>query len=120
MKMIVRLALSILLAGTVSAAAQAHAKLEGADPVPNSVLAKPPGAIQLKFNESLEPAFSKITITDAANRSVQLPAVTVGMPGRKQMTVALPPLGAGVYHVQWTTMTRDGHKAKGEFNFTVK
>jgi methionine-rich copper-binding protein CopC len=36
------------------------------------------------------------------------------------MTAPLPPLPTGEYHIQWTTMTRDGHKVKGEVAFKIR
>jgi methionine-rich copper-binding protein CopC len=36
------------------------------------------------------------------------------------MVAQLPLLSAGEYHVQWSAMARDGHKAKGEFTFRVR
>jgi methionine-rich copper-binding protein CopC len=38
----------------------------------------------------------------------------------KLLEVGVPPLGSGTYKVVWQIVALDGHKAKGEFAFTVK
>lgn len=38
----------------------------------------------------------------------------------KALIATTPGLHPGGYRVQWTTVTRDGHKVKGEFSFRVK
>jgi methionine-rich copper-binding protein CopC len=116
----------ILLASTfatavaTAAGAQAHARLESSEPQAAATLDSAPKQIRLKFNEALEPAFSKIKLTDASNAEVPLPPAKVDAADASTMSVPTPILRAGAYHVQWSTMTHDGHKAKGEFVFTVK
>ena len=113
-----------LIAGALVAAAfatslaQAHAKLQSAEPKADSVLDAAPKTIHLQFSTNLEPAFSKIVLTDAKDAEVALPKTEVGKDN--SMSSAVPALQPGVYHVKWSTMTRDGHKVKGEYQFTVK
>jgi len=103
-----------------AASAQAHAKLEASEPQAAAVLDKTPKQIVLKFNEPLEAAFSKIKLTDASNAELPLPPAKIDAAGANTMSVPTPSLRAGEYHVQWSTVTRDGHKAKGDFAFRVK
>lgn len=107
-------------AAIATATAQAHAKLESSEPQVGSTLSSPPKEIRLKFNEALEPAFSKIKLIGPANAEVALPQAKIDAGDATTMSAPLPALRAGEYHVQWTTMTHDGHKAKGEFGFKVK
>lgn len=110
---------SALVAGAFATSlAQAHAKLKSAEPKADSVLDAAPKTIHLQFNTNLEPAFSKIALTDAKDAEVALPKTEVGQDN--SMSSAVPPLQPGLYHVKWSTMTRDGHKVKGEYQFTVK
>jgi methionine-rich copper-binding protein CopC len=116
---------SVSVAGLVLAAAAtppvfAHAKLQSSDPQAGSTLAAAPRQVRLKFNEALEPAFSKLTLLDAGNRQVALAGTQVDKADPTVMTAPLPPLSAGAYRLQWSTMAHDGHKVKGEVPFTVK
>jgi methionine-rich copper-binding protein CopC len=109
------------VAAAATGTAQAHAKLESSDPQAGSTLAAAPTHIRLKFNEALEPAFSKIQLTNGSNASVLLPHSAEVDKGDPSVLVAQTPgLRSGTYHVQWATMTHDGHKTKGEFAFRVK
>lgn len=110
----------IVLVAAAASTAHAHARLESSAPQAGSTVASAPKQVRLKFNEALEPAFSKIRLTDAKNAEIALPRTEVDKADQTVMAAPLPVLGSGTYHVQWTTMTHDGHKAKGEFTFQVK
>lgn len=112
--------LAFLTLGAASAVAQAHAKLESSQPRANSEIAAAPAEIRLHFNETLEPAFSKIELVDAKQAAVALPKVALDKADSKVMFVPAPVLKAGRYEVRWSTMTHDGHKTKGRFAFSVK
>jgi len=114
------LASAFAIAAATATRAQAHAKLESSEPQAAAALDVAPKQIRLKFNEALEPAFSKIKLTDASYTEVSLPPAKVDAADASTMSVPAPALRVGNYHVQWSTMTHDGHKAKGEFVFTVK
>jgi methionine-rich copper-binding protein CopC len=112
-----------LIAATLAIAAgavQAHAKLEASEPKASSTLDSAPKVLRLQFNETLEPAFSKVALRDAANHDIALPKAAPGTAHTKEMTLPLPPLAAGDYRVLWSAVTHDGHKTKGEFTFRVK
>jgi methionine-rich copper-binding protein CopC len=109
-----------VLAATAASAAQAHAKLEASEPKASSELDKPPAQIRLRFNEALEPAFSKIRLIDGGNAEVRLAAIAVDKSDPKTMVATLPSLQSGQYRVQWSTVTHDGHKTRGEFSFRVR
>ncbi|MFL6672368.1 MAG: copper homeostasis periplasmic binding protein CopC [Massilia sp.] len=114
------LAGAFALASTAAMTAQAHAKLESSEPKAGSTLGSAPKVVRLRFNETLEAAFSNVKLSDAANGQVALPKVELDKADGKTMIATLPPLHPGEYHVQWSAMTHDGHKAKGEFTFSVK
>lgn len=109
-----------MIAASLSAApAFAHAKVESSEPKAGSELQSAPKEIRLHFSDTVEPAFSKIQVVDAANKALAVPKTTVEKDG-KVMSAALPALPPGQYRVRWSTMTRDSHKVKGEYSFTVK
>jgi methionine-rich copper-binding protein CopC len=114
---------TLLVGAAIALAAgstQAHAKLESAEPRPASTLAVAPKTIRLQFDTALEPALSKIALHDAAGKAIALAPAALDKSDPKAMTVPVPALGSGAYRVQWSTVTHDGHKVKGEFTFTVK
>lgn len=104
---------------TAAGAALAHARLESSEPSASSTLDSAPKVLRLRFNEALEPAFSKVALQDSAGKQIVLPKVQVDKARPAEMAVPLPALAAGNYRVQWSTVTRDGHKTKGEFGFRV-
>ncbi|MDL2353948.1 MAG: copper homeostasis periplasmic binding protein CopC [Pseudomonadota bacterium] len=112
--------LTLAAAAGAASVAQAHAKIESSEPTADSVMEGAPKAIRLHFNEALEPAFSKIELFDAKQAAVVLPKVAVDKEDPKTMSTTVPVLESGKYSVRWTTMTHDGHKAKGQYSFTVK
>ena len=109
-----------ILALAACVPAFAHGKLAASQPAAGAVLAKSPTELRLSFNEKLEAPFSKVVLTDAAMAAIALPKASVDKADPKTMTVALPPLKSGRYHVQWSAVTSDGHKTKGGYDFTVK
>jgi methionine-rich copper-binding protein CopC len=112
--------ITFALASAVTSSAFAHAKLQSSDPQAGSTLDAAPKQVRLKFNDALEPAFSKIKLTGPQNNGIAVTATTVDKSDPTVMSAPLPPLSAGEYHIQWSTMTHDGHKVKGEVTFKVK
>jgi methionine-rich copper-binding protein CopC len=113
-------AAAFAVTSAITSPAFAHATLQSSDPRAGSTLAKAPSQVRLKFNEALEPAFSKIKLTGPRDSAVALAAATVDKADPSVLTVPLPALPAGEYHVLWSAMARDGHKVKGEITFKVK
>ena len=114
------LILSVAIGSVATGWAQAHAKVETAEPKADSELSHPPKEIRLHFSDTLEPAFTKIVLLDAKNVVVKLPKAVVDKADSKTVSAQLPVLRAGQYLVRWSTMTRDSHKVKGEYRFKVK
>jgi methionine-rich copper-binding protein CopC len=112
--------ITFALASAATSSAFAHAKLQSSDPQAGSTLDAAPKQVRLKFNEALEPAFSKIKVTGPQNSEIPVAVTTVEKADPTVMTAPLPALSSGEYHIQWSTMTHDGHKVKGEVTFKVK
>jgi methionine-rich copper-binding protein CopC len=100
-------------------AASAHAFLDHAVPSVGSMVAHAPARLSLWFTEALEPAFSSITVRNAAGQSVDKGKAHVDRNNRMKMEVALKPLPPGTYQVHWHVLSVDTHTTQGNFSFTV-
>ena len=96
--------------------ASAHAFLDHAQPRVGNKVAAPPREVTLWFTQKLEPAFSTITVTNAAGDRVDTGKTRVN---GTQMSVTLRPGGAGTYHVTWRVLSVDTHTTDGSFSFEV-
>ncbi|MFC5510336.1 copper homeostasis periplasmic binding protein CopC [Massilia jejuensis] len=103
-----------------AAPALAHAKLEVSTPAANAVVSPAPSQLRLQFSEPLELPFSKVKLVDEQGVVTQASKLAIDSANAKVLVAAVPALRSGAYRVQWTTITRDGHKVKGEFGFRVK
>jgi len=97
---------------------QAHTKLEKSEPAAGATLNAGPKQIQLWFNETIDPAVSKLELTNASGK-VQLSGVHV-MSGKILMANVTGAASSGAYTVAWQTAGDDGHVVKGDFSFSVK
>ena len=105
-----------LLALLVAGEATAHAFLDHAEPRVGNKVAAPPREVTLWFTQKLEPAFSTISVTNAAGERVDTGKARVS---GTQMSVPLRPSGAGTYHVNWRVLSVDTHTTNGNFTFQV-
>jgi hypothetical protein len=97
--------------------AYAHASLSHASPSGGSALSTAPQEVTLTFTDTLEAAFSKLTVTDANGTEV---SQHNGQVNGNVMRVSLKPLSAGIYKVNWRAVSTDTHKTEGNFTFSVK
>ena len=114
------LSLAAITSMTLSTGVLAHAALEKSMPKSGEVVSKAPTKVVLHFNEVLEAPFSKITLIHLPAETIKTAKATVDSAHPKTLRLATPPLSAGSYQVQWSTMTQDGHRAKGQYRFQVK
>lgn len=98
----------------------AHAHLEKSVPEKDSELTDAPQAVQLWFSEDVQGEWSKIIVMDAEGNRVDKEAISGNDENHKFMQVDLNDLHPGTYNVNWSTLSRDGHRVKGEFSFKVK
>jgi copper resistance protein C len=96
--------------------ATAHAMLDHAEPRVGNKVAAPPREVTLWFTQKLEPAFSSVTVTNAAGERVDSGKTRVN---GTQMSVSLRPGGTGTYHVNWRVLSVDTHTTDGSFTFQV-
>jgi len=105
---------SLLLLTVSVAAAHAHASLTLTSPSEGAVVTTPPHEVSLAFTDTLEAAFSKLTVTDASGAEVSEGKVHVN-----DNTMDLKPLNAGLFKVNWRAVSSDTHKTEGSFTFRV-
>ena len=94
----------------------AHAMLDHAEPRVGNKVATPPREVTLWFTQKLEPAFSSMTVTNAAGERVDTGKPRVS---GNQMSVSLRAGGNGTYHVTWHVLSVDTHTTDGNFTFQV-
>jgi methionine-rich copper-binding protein CopC len=113
MKRLFVLVFAIAVAGTP---AMAHAFLQKANPAAGDNLKASPAKVELHFTESLEPAFSGITVTDADGHDMGAGAAVAS---GAEMDLPLKPLAPGRYRVTWHAVSVDTHRTDGKYNFLV-
>jgi len=103
----------------VAATGWAHAYLDHASPAVGSLVPATPAVVTLWFTQDLEPAFSSLTVSNAAGQRVDIgkPAIPPGSPA--QLQIGLRPLPPGTYTVQWRVVSVDTHPTEGSFTFDV-
>jgi methionine-rich copper-binding protein CopC len=109
-----------LLAGPWAAPAAAHAVLVRSAPAARATLAERPDRVQLWFNERLEPAFSSVSVWNAAGTQVDAGDARVGADDPKRLSVPLLPLAPGTYTVRYRVLSVDGHVVDSSFSFTIR
>ena len=102
------------------AVALAHAVLVKSVPAQRASLVEPPPRIELWFNERLEPAYSKASVTNEAGTQVDLRDVKVSTEDPRRLSLSLPPLKPGRYTVSFRVLSVDGHVVESRLSFTVK
>jgi methionine-rich copper-binding protein CopC len=94
--------------------AHAHAHLQSAVPADGSRVTHLPAALTLSFSEPARLTVLWIEQEGGGKQKVaELPAVTA-----RQVSVPLPRLAPGSYHITFRTLSSDGHVAPGELRFT--
>lgn len=117
---------NILVAGVATigcafaSSALAHTRLEASTPAANAVVSPAPAQLRLQFSDPLELPFSKVNLVDEKGAVVASAKLAIDSANARVLVATVPALRVGAYRVQWTTVTRDGHKIKGEFGFRVK
>lgn len=103
----------------MAGAAFAHAHLKTELPAAKSTVAAPETLV-LHFSEDLSLTFSGIKVTGPAKAEVALGAGTLS-DGETTLTVPVKgTLKPGTYTVDWHALSKDGHKTRGSYSFTVK
>ena len=115
----VRGLVAALMLGTAQLAS-AHAHPTQQVPIAGATVPTSTNQVAIDFDDGIEPAFSSITVTNAAGKPVTNGKSMVDPSNNKHMSVALKPLTPGVYTVAWVAIATDGHRTQGHYTFTVK
>jgi methionine-rich copper-binding protein CopC len=107
---------ALLTAALGAPAAHAHAHLDHANPLAGSTVSPAPNEVSLSFTESLEPAFSTVTVTDSNGAEVSQGKAQVS---GNTMRVGIKAAGPGTYKVRWHALSVDTHTTEGSFSFHV-
>ena len=119
MRPIPALILAAVLSLGPAASAAAHAFLDHASPAVGSSIPTAPSAVAIWFTQNLEPAFSSMTVTNAAGQRVDLGNAAIPPGHPDQLQVGLRPLPPGTYTVTWHVVSVDTHPTQGTFTFQV-
>jgi methionine-rich copper-binding protein CopC len=106
------LALAATLAG-------AHAHLQSAVPADGSHLASLPANLVLTFSEPARLTVLYIEQEDGQKQGEKQKVSTLPPDTARQLSVPLPRLLPGTYHITFRTLSADGHVAPGELRFTL-
>ena len=104
------------LAALAATGAQAHAHLVKSNPAAATTVGAPQ-TLKLDFSEALEPKFSGVDLMKADGAAI---AVSAKVSAKTITAEPKAPLAPGAYMVMWHVVSDDGHKSKGDYNFTVK
>ncbi|HEY5071079.1 MAG TPA: copper resistance protein CopC [Caulobacteraceae bacterium] len=100
--------------------ASAHAFMLKANPRVGSQVAASPSEVRMWFSEKLEPRFTSVTISGAADQPMHEGTMRVEGPDQQQLVLPIPAaLAPGKYHVRWKVVSADSHATKGDFTFSV-
>jgi methionine-rich copper-binding protein CopC len=100
--------------------ALAHAFLDHSEPKVGSEISKAPAQVRIKFTQPVEPAFSKIAVTDKDGKEVDKKDTHLDPQDKQTLIVSLESLSSGVYAVSWHVVSVDTHPTRGDFKFTVR
>ncbi|HWF74926.1 MAG TPA: FixH family protein [Solirubrobacteraceae bacterium] len=100
--------------------ASAHAYLIKTVPAASGILDVPPPNVQLTYDESVEPRFAIISVTNAAGHQETSGPVRRSAANPDTLIVPLRPhLPEGWYLIYWRAISVDGHPVQGAFTYAV-
>lgn len=102
----------------IASTAWAHAFLDHASPAVGATVSAPK-EVSIWFTEQVEPAFSRIEVTDGAGNRVDEGGTHIDAANHELLHVAVRPLPPGTYKVTWHVVSVDTHHTQGDFTFTV-
>ncbi len=103
-----------------SGSVMAHAVPERTVPVAGEILSQTPQTVTMFFDSELEPLFSKLVVKDAQGVQISVGSGEIAAGNPKALAARLTTAGKGAYRVYWNVVSRDGHRARGAYGFTVR
>ena len=107
-----RAGVSLLL--LCSGAVLAHVHLRDSSPADGARLAAAPTTLTLSFSEPAQLTALSLQQDQGSSWKLSPPAEP-----QLRVSVALPPLAPGSYHLRWRALSRDGHVVPGEIRFSI-
>ena len=112
--------LAVLAISLLATLANAHPKLNSANPAADVSSKVSPSEIRLNFSEGVIAKFSGVEIKSESGKKIPTGPAATDPKDQKQLIVPLPaPLAAGRYTVTWHAVSEDTHRVKGEYSFAV-
>ena len=113
---------SLFLLGVFSTSpVWAHAHLQQQLPAADSEVSPAPQTLTLDFSEGIEANFSGVTLKGPDQQTIAIGKAARNEADKKQLIVPLTQtLASGLYTVEWHVVSVDGHKTKGQYQFSVK
>lgn len=102
----------------IAGPAWAHAFLDRSSPAVGAT-GPAPKEVSIWFTEEVEPAFSRIEVTDGTGTRVDEGGTHIDAGNRKLLHVGVKPLPPSTYKVTWHVVSVDTHHTQGDFTFTV-
>ncbi len=110
----------VVAALVLPSGASAHAYLTKTVPSASGILNSPPPAVELTFDEAVEPRFAIISVTSASGKQETTAPVARSPSNPDTLQVPLRPhLPQGWYLIYWRAISVDGHPVQGAFTFAV-
>lgn len=94
-----------------------HGVLIESSPPHGAILKESPTFISLRFNATLEPSISQVSLVDLKHQKTTLNITNESTVERIEAKV--PPLSPGVYHLHYQVLATDGHVTEGSIRFTI-
>jgi copper resistance protein C len=116
---LVALVLLVFLTFATAAPVWAHAELVESHPSGGDVLAKAPQQVRLRFDEPVTAELDPIMVYSEESERVDQGNARVSPGDPKVVSVDLKKLPDGVYGVDWSVISEDGHVLDGALGFTV-
>lgn len=110
----------LFVSGMWCGVAMAHAVLERSVPAAGAMLNIAPSTVTIFLDSELEPVFNKLIVKNDQGEKVSQGNGNVASGDAKSLSVNLSTKAKGVYHVYWDVVSRDGHRASGNFTYTVQ
>jgi methionine-rich copper-binding protein CopC len=109
--------MAILILGSTSRPAAAHAVLVESTPAAKSTTSGPSIVIRLRFNARIDAGRSIIILIRKDGFSTKLQ--TIKQPEPNTLTATATGMQAGDYSIRWQVLAPDGHITSGEIPFSV-
>jgi len=102
----------------IAGPAWAHAFLDHSSPAVGAAVGAPK-QVSIWFTEEVEPAFSRVEVTDGHGNRVDEGDTKIDAANHELLHVTVKPLTPGAYRVTWHVVSVDTHHTQGDFSFTV-